>query len=355
MAEKARFAGLWHGFFPPQYVFGQKRFKCVVLDPPNLDPGSWIGAGKALFDPEKKEFLLTARPRKAEGGARGFGIHIYRSKDGESFELTTVLSKSEVCQKSGLEIHSIEGTQLLRDPWSGKWHLYASVDTGPQFVWGGLVWQTLLLTASQLKGPWQSEGIVLKNGQSYDAQQARDATIDIIDGLWFCLYKAVDEDQRERPALAISSDGYSWKKRGIFAVEGVEKLAFFSGSIFPGTNGPLFVGLETKLEDTRLAQDQVTYADQYKIGHGGGPPSDFVAYNIDYRNMNLEPIFSAPWKAHPKYEHEQHPLLGYASLVYDPLRHRMLTYVEAIDRALTTKIGINETVERLLLYETSLG
>jgi len=68
----------------------------------------------------------------------------------------------------------------------------------------------------------------------------------------------------------------------------------------------------------------------------------------------LETIFRTPWQPQSKYEHKKHPLLGYASLVYDPLKNRILTYIEAIDGTLTRQIGLNETVERLLLYETIL-
>ena len=146
-------SGHWQGFIPPQYVFANRRFKRVVLDPPDFSPGSWIGAGKAIFNRQTTEFLLTARPRKAEGKARGFAANVYRSTDGEEFELVTSLSKEAVSQQSGLRIHSTEGTQLLRDPLSGRWHFYLSVDTGSEFVWGGLYWQTLLMTASRLQGP----------------------------------------------------------------------------------------------------------------------------------------------------------------------------------------------------------
>ena len=79
-----------------------------------------------------------------------------------------------------------------------------------------------------------------------------------------------------------------------------------------------------------------------------------MALQLDYRNRNLELIFRAPWDVRSPYEHKDHPVLGYASLVYDPIRNRVLIYVEAIDGTLTKKIGINETVERLLVYETVL-
>ena len=353
MVAKGKLSGLWQGVVPPQYVFANRHFKCVVLDPPDFNPGSWIGAGKAIFNHETGEFLLTARPRKAEGKARGFAANVYRSSDGEEFELLTSVSKEEITEKSGLKIHSIEGTQLLKDPLRGRWHLYMSVDTGSEFVWGGLYWETLLLTASHLQGPWQAEGLVLHNDQPYDANQARDCTIDIVDGVWLCLYRAVDGNRRVRPALATSSDGISWKKHGVLAIDGSDQPAFLSGTIFAGTSGPLFMGLE-RLRDDQSAREDEVYADEHRVGHGGGPVPNFVAYNLDYRNMNLEPIFRAPWEPRSPYEHREHPLLGYASLVYDPLRHRILTYVEAIEGDSTKRIGLNETVERLLLYETPL-
>jgi len=354
MLKKINFSGLWQGVVPPQYIFSHRHFKGVVLDPPNFDPGSWIGAGKALFDPENEQFLLTARPRKAEGKVRGFAANIYRSKNGENFELIVSISKEEVCRKSGLKIHSIEGTQLLENPLNGEWHFYLSVDTGSEFAWGGVYWETLLLTSSKLEGPWRSKGLVIKNDQSYDAGQARDATIDIIDGRWFCFYKAIDKERRERPALATSIDGITWSKHGVFTIDGTDRLRFLSGSLLAGTNGPLFLGLESEMEDSRVSKNRVVYADEYKIGHGGGPIPNFAAYNVDYRNMNLETIFRTPWQPQSKYEHKKHPLLGYASLVYDPLKNRILTYIEAIDGTLTKEIGLNETVERLLLYETIL-
>jgi hypothetical protein len=324
-----------------------------VLDPPNFDPGSWIGAGKALFNPETHEFLLTARPRKAEGQARGFAANVYRSSDGEAFELLISVSKEETSERSGLKIQSIEGTQLLKDPLTGKWHLYMFIDADSEFVWGGLYWQTMLLTAPDPGGPYQVEGLALHNDQSCDANQARDCTVDIIDGWWLCLYRAVGGHRRIRSALATSSDGISWKKHGVFTIDGSDRLAFPSGTIFASTSGPLFAGLERPQGDPSSREDEV-YADGYRVGHGGGPVPNFVAYNVDHRNMNLETIFRTPWEPASPYEHREHPQLGYSSLVYDPLKHRVLTYVGAIERYPTGRIGLNETVERLLLYETLL-
>jgi hypothetical protein len=343
----------WQGFVPPQYIYANRRFVGIALDPPNFEPGSWIGAGKALFDSQSGEFLLTARPRKAEGNVRGFEANIYRSKDGVKYDLLTSLSKDSVSQLSDITIHSIEGTQLMKSPLTGKWHFYLSVDTGEAFIWGGVYWETLLLTAEDLKGPWKSQGIVLHNDAPYDANQARDSIIEIVDGRWLCVYKAIDAQRNERPGLATSVDGISWNKHGVFKIDGEDRTAFISGSVFSGALGPVIVGLELQLSDSREKRDDVVYADDGRIGHGGGHPQ-FVSYLIDIRAMNLETIFRAPWTPLSQYEHKEHPCLAYSSLVYDPLKNRILMYIEALDPKLTRAIGLNETVERQLVYEAPL-
>jgi hypothetical protein len=344
---------LWRGVTPPQYIYANRSFAGVALEPPNFEPGSWIGAGKALYDTERQEFLLTARPRKAEGDVRGFAANIYHSRDGLSYDLLTSLSKEAASEVSGLTIHSIEGTQLMKSPLSGKWHFYISVDTGADFVWGGLYWETLLLVADELEGPWNSEGIVVNNGGTYDANQARDSSIEIVDGRWLCIYKAIDAERRERPALATSVDGIEWRKQGVFKTDGEDRTHFVSGSIFSGASGPVFMGLEIQLSDSRDDRDDVVYADDGKIGHGGGNPH-FVSYLVDVKDLNLETLFRAPWTALSEYEHERHPCLGYSSLVFDPTKSRILMYIEALDPKLTRAIGLNETVERQLVYEVPL-
>ena len=343
---------LWQGMIPPQYLFANRRFAGIALEPPDHEPGSWIGAGKALFDSESEQFLLTARPRRAEGGVRGYAADIYRSRDGVKFNQVVSLTKEQVTELSSLAVHSIEGTQLMKSPLTGKWHLYISVDTGDEFVWGGLNWDTLLVTADSLEGPWTSHGLVVRRDQGYDATQARDSTIDIVDGRWMCLYKALDGARNVRPALATSFDGITWKKHGVFTTDGEDRIQFISGSIFSGTGGPVFVGQEMQLSGEQTDKSVVTY-DKVKIGHGGGY-AHFVAFHMDVRNMNLETIYRALWTAESEYEHPEHPCLGYSSLVYDPFKNRMLMYIEALDPKLTRAIGLNETVERVLVYEMKM-
>src|SRR6056297_3562403 len=189
--------GHWNGFVPPQYVYSNRKFKGVAVNPPNFIPGSWCGAGKAIYDSIRDEYILTSRPRESKNNRRGFAAEIYISQDGlTNFTLNASLSKEKVAELAGMEVASIEGTQLLRDPLTKKWHFYLSIDVGKEFVWGGMIWQTLLLTSSKLCGPWISKGVVLKNDREYDAHQARDGSIDIIDGRYFCIYKAKDKESR---------------------------------------------------------------------------------------------------------------------------------------------------------------
>ena len=64
-------------------------------------PGSWIGAGGCTFDPVEGCFLLSARPRKAENKARGYAANLYRSDDGESFELVHSIDKERSRNSAG--------------------------------------------------------------------------------------------------------------------------------------------------------------------------------------------------------------------------------------------------------------
>lgn len=344
----------WNGLIPSQYIFANRRFVGVALDPPDFEPGSWIGAGAAVLDPDEECFILTARPRKATGGVRGYSADIYRSYNGAEFAPLCSVSKEEVAEKSGLRIDSIEGTQLQKDPLTGRWHFYLSVNTETEFVWGGLHWETLLLTAEDLKGPWQSHGVVLPTGEGFDFYQARDSAIGIVDGRWFCLYKARDGDRTLRPALAVSQDGVSWQKLGPLTMDGEDRHVFLNGTLFAGASGVLFVGLEKAdptEEERAKAEEQ---ADEHGVPHGGGPRRNFLACALDLRGRNLETIYRTPWVPGSEYEHPEHPVLGYSSLVFDPPRNRILTYVEAIDPELSQHMGLNGTVERLLVYQTPL-
>ena len=341
----------WQGFPPPAHLFYSRRCLGVALEPPDYLPGSWIGAGKAWYDSTIDKFYLTARPRKATGDVRGYAANIYGSANGVDFELISAIPIEEVNELADVSVHSIEGSQLLRDPSTGRWYFYLSVDTGESFVWGGVQWETMIFSAHQLSGPWAYEGFALRNDSALDEHQARDASMEIVDGRWLSIYKAKDANRDERPCLAVSSDGLHWTKRGALSIDGNEAISFLNGSLFASGSGPVFIGIRTRLEDSRKRKQDVVYADSHGIGHGGGPRPEFVAYHLDIQSLNLETLFTAPWYGLSPYEHPEHPLLGYSSIAWDTKRDRFLFYTEAIDPTLTEAIGINSTVERLLVYE----
>ncbi|MCD6509074.1 MAG: hypothetical protein J7L11_01595 [Thermoprotei archaeon] len=322
----------WSGLIPPQYILAKRHFKKIVLNPPEEAPGSWRGAGKVLVDMDSGEFWLTTRPRKAHP-VRGYAVELYKSKNGEDFTLVASLGKEEISSLSGLKVLSIEGQQLLRDPTTGKYHLYLAVDNESPPLSG---WDTLLLVSDDPAGPWEAYGLVIRRDMYYDMFEARDATIDIVDGMYMALYKAND-GTKVNMALAISSDGIRWRKLGVLKLNGLPQPRFFllCGKILAGSLGPVFMGFEN------LA-----------VVRGAAVTNTFSAYVIDHRGLNLELIFRGEWKPLSPYERQDYPIHSYIDIAYDPFKERLLLYVEAID---PRDIGLNQEIDRVLLYEVPLG
>lgn len=315
----------FHGLLSVQYILSNRRFRKIILEPPDFNPGSWRGAGKVLLDTDDGSFWLTTRPRKAHP-IRGYAVEIYRSEDGENFSLKSELARESVGSIANLTVNSIEGQQLLRDPLTGKYHLYLSVDTPPRG------WETLLLRSEDPTGPWNAEGVVLSRDAAYDSLEARDATIDLIDGRYFAMYKAND-GRSVRMALAISRDGIVWEKHGVLKLDGMPQPDYLllCGKIFPGTRGPVFIGSEGK---TVIESASVT--------------DTLTSYRLDYPNLNLERLFSGRWEPLSPFERNDYPIHSYVDMVYDTSRERLLIYIEAIDPG---GLGLNKEVDRVLLYE----
>ncbi len=335
---------MWYGLYPPQAVFHGRKFRKVLLNPPNFNPGSWCGAGKLWIDEENEEYLLTSRPRDGEV-RRGYAVEIYRSRDGESYDLLFWISKEELSEISGATVQSIENQQLLKDPATGKYFLYLSVDVAKENIAGRDdkihtgVWETYLMTAEDPAGPWNGEGFVLRGDTTYDSGEARDATIDIVDGRYIALYKARKAGSSiVHTALALSSDGKNWIKIGKLKIDGEPQPNYFllNGSIMSGCSGPVFIG--TKTTD---------------VVKGAALTRHFAAYLIDWRGLNLETIFEARWIPGSIYEHEQYPIHTYADIVYDNLKDRWLILIEAVDPTYSREPGLNLEVDRVLLYVTN--
>ncbi|RJS80153.1 hypothetical protein CW711_00820 [Candidatus Bathyarchaeota archaeon] len=268
-------------------------------------------------------------------------MNIYRSLDGENYREVTELTVEDLKSMSGQNVVSIEAQQLIRDPGTGKYYLYVSVDTrGTGEVEGK--WDTFLLISDDPAGPWEYHGLAWKRGGDYDSCEARDAAIGIVDGRYFALYKASDAPKgegRTNVALATSKDGLEWRKHGILKVDGKMQPKYLQlyGNIFAGTMGPVFMGL----------------ARRYLI-NGCGLAKNFEAYIIDYRNLNLEPLYKGAWKPLSPYEREDYPSHGYMNVIEDPFKNRVLLYLESIDPKYTREVGWRTQVDRLILYETKL-
>jgi hypothetical protein len=337
----------WHGLYPPQAVFSKRRFNKVILNPPNFNPGSWCGAGKIWVDKENGEYWLTSRPREMRDMRRGYAVEIYRSKDGENYGLVTWITKEELSGMIGTRILSIENQQFLKDPSTGRYHLYLSLNVSREslIVEGRAFmesrWETFLLTSEDPSGPWEPEGFVIRGSEEYDDGESRDTTIDIVDGRYFCLYKARKAGTGiVKTALAVSTNGKNWVKLGVPTVDGKNQPDYFllSGSIIPGATGMFFIGTKT-----------------LDVINGNALTKKFVAYHIDLEKLNLETVFETIWTPLSRFEHSEYPIHTYAQVLFDEIRgDRWLIWIEAVDPDHTKELGWSTEVDRLLLYTSEI-
>ncbi|MFB6146441.1 MAG: hypothetical protein ABEJ08_01995 [Halobacteriaceae archaeon] len=333
----------WVGLYPPQQILADREFVDVVLDPPALEPGHWTGAGDVWIDRDAGEYWLTTRWRSPheKGASWASGVQVLRSDDGVDFEEVVSMHRTDLSDRFADDrIVGVENQQLLRDPRTGRFHLYLSLHKHERG------WETGLMTADDPGGPWTAEGTVLSLDDDRDVWNARDATMGIVDGQYVAIYKSTAPGEGTRPALATSQDGFDWQKRGRFTVDGGDPrpnyirggdLMLLSGSIFAGARGPVFVGM-----DNRSIVNSTTCGDL------------FAAYGVDLRNVDLEPIYQDRWTPQSPYEREDYPIHSYMNVVPDPLEDRLLVYVQGIDPEHSEAVGLDEEVSRLLLYEVPL-
>jgi len=322
---------VWQGpDISPQGIYDERAFHKAVLDPPTFEPGSWRGAGNCIKDEKSGLFWLVTRPRTRE--SRGYCFESYSSKSGDNFSLRQTMTREELSQLVGDEVLSIEGQQLLRDPLSDRYYLYLAVDIG-------LKWQTALLSSDDPLGPWRFEGLVLRRDRDYDSFEARDATVGIVGGRYLAIYKASDGN-RVNAALAVSSDGKTWDKRGLLKLGGQyqPEYHFLCGNIVPSEQGPLFIGFESADVLNKAATSK-----------------RFVSYLVDEKAADLLPVFLKTWKPLSPFERTDFPIHSYGDLVHDPDRNRLLFFVEAIDPKHSAEVGLNLEVDRVLLYTVDLS
>ncbi len=316
----------------PQSIFRLKKFVGIVLDPPNFEPGSWRGAGDLLIDSINHEYWLSCRPRVV--GRRGYGVEIWYSTNGDNYTLINFISKEEVVNMAKTQVYSIENTQLVQDPLTGGYYLYMSLDVGGR-------WETFLAIADDPRGPWKPVGFVIRTDRDYDSAEARDCTINIIDGRWIALCKAVKQGDQPHAytELLVSKNGVNWIKLGLPTVDGkpqkpMPDAFLLNGDIIPSTHGSMFIGTITTF---------------YRNAH---ITKYFGAYIIDIKNVNLEEIFIVEWKPGSIYEHPEFPIHTYCNVVKDPFTNEWRILIESIDPRYTKEIGVNTEVDRVLQYKT---
>lgn len=318
----------------PHGIFGRRSFYGVVLDPPSTEPGSWRGAGKAIKLSDN-EYLISTRPRMLR--SRGNGVEVYTSPDGlSSLSLASFISKEDISRDLKVSVYSVENSQLLVDPATGELMLYMSIDVGPH------LWETALYRSDDPKGPWRPVGVVIGRDTPYDASEARDCTIDYVDGLFIALCKAVGAGEATvRTELAVSRDGVRWTKLGVPTVDGGMQPAnpafLLNGRILPTAHGPMFVGSVTL----------------YQV-NGAHVTRNVGAYIIDIDNVNLKQVYYAEWRPSSPYEREDYPIHTYVDILPDVERGRWVLYVEAIDPKLSKDVGVDLEVDRLLAYTSPM-
>ena len=317
----------------PQCIFRLRKFTGAVLDPPSFEPGSWRGAGDLFIDPVNREYWLTTRPRVA--GPRGYGVEIWYSNNGDQYSLVAFIPKEDVAKWAGVNVLSIENNQLVQDPLTGQYYLYMSLDVGDG-------WETFMARADDPRGPWSPVGFVIRRDKPYDSGEARDCTINVVDGRYIALCKArAREDNKVYTELLTSRDGVNWVKLGIPTVNGEAQKpqpdAFLlNGDIVPSTYGPMFIGTVTTF---------------FKNAH---VTKYFGAYVIDLKANNLEEVFVAEWKPGSMYEHPEYPIHTYCNVVKDPYTGEWRILIEAIDPRYTKEIGVNTEVDRVLQYKAKV-
>jgi hypothetical protein len=233
---------------------------------------------------------------------------------------------------------------MLKDPSTGAWHLYLSLDLYRENVAGDAErvyeskWETYLLTAGDPRGPWRGAGFVLRADLDYDGAEARDSTIDIVEGRYVALYKArAKGGSSVNMALATSDNGVEWTKHGLLSLDGGPQPDFFllNGSILDSPDGPLFIGIQTT-----------------DVVYGAALSKNFASYSLDIGEVSLREVFLERWPPGSEYEDQTYPIHTYSSLAYDKNRGEWLFIVEAVDPTKGLEPGLNLEVDRVLLYSS---
>lgn len=181
---------------PP--IFDPEEFK-TVSSPPGDSMGFWAGAPSVTKD-EEGGIWLAQRLRNPD--ERGYEIQILHSDNGEDFDLVHSL------KKDSFYANSLERPVLFRNPWSGNFELYLSIDA-PHFRWH-------IVRLEEEKNPKDfdpttAQVVLRPSGQGSDSNVVKDPYIISVARRLYMFYIGWDETG-EQAHMATSVNGKQWKK-----------------------------------------------------------------------------------------------------------------------------------------------
>lgn len=168
----------------------------VVAVPPGNTLHCWAGAPSAVYDPDSDKFYIIYRVRNPE--KRGFEARIAESSDGVDFKTIKVFTNTE------FNCPSIERSAIIKDPKTGKFKLYPSVDHAP--------WRILKL--DDVDDPRDFDSATAKpvlEGIESGPTHVKDPFVMVDANGLYRMYYIGFRSSHEELFMATSKDGESWQ------------------------------------------------------------------------------------------------------------------------------------------------
>lgn len=171
----------------------------TIFPPEGRGKGNWVGAPSVIKMPGDQVWMAyrTRTPDK-----RGYKVTIAKSTDCFSFTSVFTIYAEE------LGVDSLERPALIRDPVTGKFKLYLSVDR-PYYGW-----QIVKLDDVEKPedfSPATSQVVIRPSAEGSDSRAVKDPFVFTLGYQYFMTYIGWDEIG-EQAFLAFSPDGRNWKK-----------------------------------------------------------------------------------------------------------------------------------------------
>ncbi|MGC8533194.1 MAG: hypothetical protein ACP5MV_01005 [Candidatus Parvarchaeum sp.] len=312
-------------------IFENKKFKKIILPPPNHKPGSFKGAGDLLIN--SSGYWLTSRSRTKQ--KRGYEVEIFHSKEGYNYKLIKKINIKQLEKNLNTKLSSIEGQQILYHEKEKLYYLYISVDFGDS---NGHLWKTILMTTKNPSKDWENKGVVIEPVKPFNT--AKDFNISNINGLYIGLCKAyIDTKNQLKAALFTSKEGLHWKYIGVPLVDNKKQPKVFAldGKFYKLNNQIFFIGsLGNFFENGLTASDRI------------------CGYELNLKTNNLKTIFIDKWKVKSKYERLDYPLHTYCAPVFDHKKNEFKIIAEAIDPRYTKKLGVFDVVDNVIMFTSKV-